>query len=263
MLTTGPVVADKVAHLNLEGKLTTLVYEAPPQQSTLQVYRNYEAALQNAGFSAIYSCSHKECGNGNLLATLWEDSPHDSRYSPLDINNIDEDDDFRLLTTKLSTGNREVYASVAMTKKYERLFIAVDILEPVTMATELVVIDPEYLNNQLNIQGKVVLHGLFFDFAKASLTAESKPALQVIATYLKQHPKQNFYVVGHTDSVGKYEGNITLSSRRANQVVNALTKQGIKATQLKAVGVGPISPATSNQDEVGRKKNRRVELVLR
>ena len=69
-------------------------------------------------------------------------------------------------------------------------------------------------------------------------------------------------MVGHTDAVGKVDDNQKLSQARAKAVVTELTtKHGIAAARLDGYGVGPLSPAATNDSEDGRAKNRRVELV--
>jgi outer membrane protein OmpA-like peptidoglycan-associated protein len=44
------------------GRLTWIVYEGPAGRSTLEIYRNYEKALQEAGFGIRFSCKKEECG---------------------------------------------------------------------------------------------------------------------------------------------------------------------------------------------------------
>ena len=69
-------------------------------------------------------------------------------------------------------------------------------------------------------------------------------------------------VVGHTDSVGSPDSNLTLSSARAAAVIQALTqKNGVDARRLAPFGAGPYAPVASNKSEEGRARNRRVELV--
>jgi OOP family OmpA-OmpF porin len=110
--------------------------------------------------------------------------------------------------------------------------------------------------------GRVALYGIYFDFDKADLKPESKPALDEIAKLLAQDPQLKLYVVGHTDNVGEIGYNMTLSQARAEAVVKALvTGYKIDAGRLKPYGVGPLSPVSSNASEEGRAKNRRVELV--
>jgi len=78
------------------------------------------------------------------------------------------------------------------------------------------------------------------------------------------HPSLNVFIVGHTDSTGTFEHNMKLSTNRAASVVNALvSRHGMAAPRLKAVGDGPTTPVASNDTEQGRAKSRRVELVKR
>ena len=70
-------------------------------------------------------------------------------------------------------------------------------------------------------------------------------------------------MVGHTDSVGGFDGNLALSRRRAEAVAAALVKDyGVAAGRLVGNGVASLAPVASNASEEGRAKNRRVELVL-
>ena len=55
---------------------------------------------------------------------------------------------------------------------------------------------------------------------------------------------------------------MSLSQRRAKSVVDRLVQgYGIAPDRLKPVGAGLIAPVASNDDEAGRAKNRRVEIV--
>lgn len=103
-----------------------------------------------------------------------------------------------------------------------------------------------------------------FDFDKATLMSSSKAALDAIAEYLNTNPDKSFYVVGHTDSKGTFGYNHKLSSDRAQTVADALEMDyGIASGRLEPHGVGPLVPVFSNESDVGRNKNRRVELVER
>ena len=74
----------------------------------------------------------------------------------------------------------------------------------------------------------------------------------------------NVFIVGHTDTVGSYEHNVDLSSRRAAAVVAALVKDfKIDAKRPQTIGIGPAAPISSNASEADRAGNRRVEMVLR
>ena len=89
-----------------------------------------------------------------------------------------------------------------------------------------------------------------------------EPALAEIGKLLKAQPDLKVYIVGHTDNVGAFDYNMSLSQRRAKSVVDQLIQSyGISADRLKPAGAGMIAPVASNDDEAGRGKNRRVEIV--
>jgi outer membrane protein OmpA-like peptidoglycan-associated protein len=45
-------------------------------------------------------------------------------------------------------------------------------------------------------------------------------------------------------------------------VVQALTAKGIESGRLSPAGVGETQPVASNDDEQGRRQNRRVEVTI-
>jgi len=131
-----------------------------------------------------------------------------------------------------------------------------------TIMEQEVVADPEALANDLRNKGHVAVYGIYFDTDSAAVKSESEPALKAIADMLKQNSSLNVYIVGHTDMTGTLEHNMDLSQRRADSVVKELVNTyGISSSRLKALGVGPLCPVATNQNEEGRKLNRRVELV--
>ena len=73
-------------------------------------------------------------------------------------------------------------------------------------------------------------------------------------------------VEGHTDSrtisTDRFPSNWELSVGRATAVLRYLSRGGVRASQLRAIGYGPTRPLAGNDTETGRAQNRRVELVL-
>jgi len=83
-----------------------------------------------------------------------------------------------------------------------------------------------------------------------------------LADVVVRYAKTTLTIVGHTDNVGVFDYNMSLSQRRAKSVVDQLIKSyGIAPERLKPAGAGMIAPVASNDDEAGRSKNRRVEIV--
>jgi OOP family OmpA-OmpF porin len=126
----------------------------------------------------------------------------------------------------------------------------------------MVTVDATKMAKDIAATGRVALYGLYFDTDKADLKPESAPSLAEIAKLLKAEPNLKVYIVGHTDNVGVFDYNMSLSQRRAKSVVDQLVQSyGISPDRLKPAGAGMIAPVASNDDEAGRAKNRRVEIV--
>jgi outer membrane protein OmpA-like peptidoglycan-associated protein len=104
--------------------------------------------------------------------------------------------------------------------------------------------------------------GVTFDFAKYDLKPQFFPALNTIASTLKQYNQTIVEVSGHTDSVGSDAANQILSERRANAVSSYLMGQGVVRERFEVVGMGERYPVASNDTDSGRALNRRVEIRL-
>src|SRR4051812_35516624 len=97
----------------------------------------------------------------------------------------------------------------------------------------MVTVSADDMSRAISSAGRVALYGIFFDTDKADILPKSKGALDEIAKLLTKERGLKLRVVGHTDSVGGMEQNLTLSKKRADAVVTALTKEhGIEARRL-------------------------------
>lgn len=45
----------------VEGRISAHVYVGPKERSALEVFRNYQTALSQAGFASLYSCEMRAC----------------------------------------------------------------------------------------------------------------------------------------------------------------------------------------------------------
>lgn len=114
----------------------------------------------------------------------------------------------------------------------------------------------------------IVLKGVKFDFDKATLRPESKTILDRAIRTLKDKPKVDVLVAGHTDAIGTEQYNQGLSERRAKAVYDYLVAGGVNAGRLTTKGFGESEPIAPNQNPdgtdnpEGRQENRRVELQV-
>ena len=169
------------------------------------------------------------------------------------------DDTFNKLSTILvQKDGKETWIEV---RCYSGIMFRLSIVEKEIMKQEIAA-DANAMGNDINNTGHVAVYGIFFDSGKAEIKPESDAAIEQISKLLQNNVSLKLYVVGHTDNVGTIEANMKLSKDRADAVVNSLvTKYGIQAARLKSYGVASLVPVATNDNEEGRAKNRRVELV--
>ncbi len=114
---------------------------------------------------------------------------------------------------------------------------------------------------QIEIQDNVL-----FDSAQAQLTEEGKLLLGKLTVSLKQSDGVIF-VEGHTDNqpiaTTNYPSNWELGSARATSVLHFLITQGINSQRLRAVSYADTMPLADNTTTEGRRKNRRVNLLVK
>jgi len=221
-----PVGPDKKE--SVEGRYSFIIYyakEGMTRPSGLQITRNYVNAAKGLGGEQIY-----EFDDGGVFFSV----------------------------IKIIKGDVEIWAEVGASGSDQ---YQISIIEKQLMKQD-VVANADALTISIKETGRVAVYGIYFDTDKAELKPESGPALAEIVKMLTSDAKLKLYVVGHTDNVGQFAHNVKLSQDRAGSVVNALvSKHGIVATRLTPFGDGPTAPIASNQNEAGRAKNRRVELV--
>ncbi|MEO8602306.1 MAG: OmpA family protein [bacterium] len=113
------------------------------------------------------------------------------------------------------------------------------------------------------ISKRIVLRGVNFDFNSAALRADSLPVLDQGAALLEENRGVDVVVEGYTDGVGSDAYNQALSVKRAEAVYRYLVNQGVDPERLHVEGFGKTHPIASNDTEVGRAQNRRVELKVK
>ena len=226
----------------VEGRVSIYSYGNPPNRSGLEIFRNYQKALQQASFQPIFTCEGWEaCGE------LWRAEPFSSGSTTP-----------RYVAAKLARTEGDVFAGIYVDDK--RHYIVT--IQTKGMETGRVKVSAEALSGDILREGHAAIYGIYFDTNEATLKPESAPVLDEIAKLLRQNEALKVIVIGHTDNVGDFAYNLKLSQQRADAVVRELvSKYKIVQTRLRAGGVGMQAPVATNRTEEGRAKNRRVELV--
>ena len=111
------------------------------------------------------------------------------------------------------------------------------------------------------------LDEILFDSGKEKIRSEAFPALDKVASVITSKAADlNVGIEGHTDNEPiKYSGwktNWELSTARSTSVLHYLLEKGVLPEKLAAIGYGEYRPVDSNDTPEGRRKNRRVEIVI-
>lgn len=105
---------------------------------------------------------------------------------------------------------------------------------------------------------------LLFGFDESQLKSEAQVTLDGIIDELRELPDGTVIQInGHTDNVGEDEYNLNLSEERAHAVADYLNEHSnLDTLTIQIEGFGATKPIASNEEENGREKNRRVEIVI-
>ena len=221
MLMSRTPVGDEVLK-DVEGAVEEISYVCPVGISALQLSRNAEGAMRQAGFSIVF--------NGK---DAWDNPGVTGKKGAQWI----------FVRQAPSSNSYTMYA--VLEKKMDQEMAA----------------NAEGMAAEIEQNGHVAVYGINFDTGKATLKAESEGPLSEIQKVLATHAEWKMRVEGHTDSTGNKAANQTLSTQRAASVAAWLTAHSIDKGRLATQGFGDSKPVADNGTEEGKAKNRRVELV--
>jgi outer membrane protein OmpA-like peptidoglycan-associated protein len=155
---------------------------------------------------------------------------------------------------RVPVSRRGVYVLTASAKGY---FSQSD-----TLATNRVDVARDFDLKPIEAGAKITLENIYFNVSKYDLKSESFPELDRLAGVMKDNPTMQIRLEGHTDTVGEFDANVTLSRNRVNEVKRYLVGKGINASRIETIGYGPSRPINTNKSLKERPENRRVEMVI-
>lgn len=257
---------DKAAwQTDLAGRLTSIRYEGPAGRSVLEVMRNYETALKAKGFEIRLFCREaKECSPGRSPSEFWE-----TARGRIGMPTTWDTTVYLLAEKQVDSGKTTVAVLGVETKATNAKpmvpHVAVTVVESKPMeAGKIAVVEATEMQRAIERDGRIAIYGITFDFDKSDVKPESTPQIEQLAALLKQNPRLDVLIVGHSDGQGAFDYNLSLSQRRAQAVVDTLVSgHAIERKRLTPAGAGMVAPVATNRTEEGRAKNRRVEIVER
>lgn len=109
---------------------------------------------------------------------------------------------------------------------------------------------------------KLTLSNLQFKPNSSELLEGESVRLVKIAEVLRNLPKSQFLVEGHTADTGNPKGEMQLSLERSHEIVNKLVQLGVPVESFICKGSGSTKPISDNKTPEGKAKNRRVEITI-
>jgi len=113
------------------------------------------------------------------------------------------------------------------------------------------------------VSPEMMIEPVYFDYDKANILPVEKAKIEKLVKLLKANDNYSVDMTGNADNKGTEEYNMSLSGRRIDSVVKAITSSGVKAARIsKEKSLGESNPAATNDTEEGRALNRRVEFEV-
>ncbi|MFK7835184.1 MAG: OmpA family protein [Sulfitobacter sp.] len=232
-----------------------------PGLTPVQVMRPLRAQIVAAGFDVVLDCDEQACG-GFDFRFATETLPGPNMYVNIRaFHFVTGIKDAEVVTLFASTSATSAYVQIIHAGAPEGTTAAVEATASLPVSKDANVADS--FEARLLSKGHVVLPDLEFETGSTALGSGPFTSLAQLAEFLMSRPEMRVALVGHTDTVGPLQGNITISRQRAASVRQRLIEIfDIDPERLDAEGMGYLSPVASNLNPAGRDANRRVEVVL-
>ncbi len=245
-------------YLEVEGKIFNIQYLLPQETGVIKVWENYKTTLTKAGYNLLYvensenPCFYREdYYGGDAMPLVQGVRGFYGNYC---------EKTYYYSVFKGVRDSLDIYVVIFVADDGDEVIVNQSVIE--TLPLELGLVKADAIAQNIELTGHSVFYDIHFETGSATIDSKSDNQIKEIANYLKQHTDKKFYIVGHTDNTGNFEANKILSENRAKAVVNELiNKYGVDDVQLNAYGVADLCPIASNSDDVGKARNRRVEIV--
>ena len=134
-----------------------------------------------------------------------------------------------------------------------------------TKFEQVIRVDTNYLHS---FPGLLQINTVYFDTDKHELTSYELDSFNLFFDYVNSFMLKHNYeiflvqIAAHCDSRSDSSYNIELSKKRALYIEKLLIEKGVNQTMIKSSFYGENSPISSNSNEEGMIKNRRVQINL-
>jgi outer membrane protein OmpA-like peptidoglycan-associated protein len=135
--------------------------------------------------------------------------------------------------------------------------------EPVVEQTPFEELKSDIVAGKKSTGKSISFEEILFDYNSYELLPEAETHLSEVLEALNEVSGLTLHIVGHTSNEGRESVNNRLSRKRAEAIMDYLVSKGINQKRLSAEGKGDNEPVADNSTEEGKKKNRRIEFIVK
>ena len=159
----------------------------------------------------------------------------------------------------LSNGKRETFRGTT----HGKAFYA-EPLNKDALVKEIEELADDYVRVEVTDAGvSISLEDIHFVPDEPVMLPGEESKLMNISEILLRYPGRDILVVGHTARINSRSDGQLLSEERAETVARYLIDSGVRhETQVMTRGMGHTRPVGDNSTEEGRRRNRRVEIII-
>ena len=162
---------------------------------------------------------------------------------------------------KYTMNNGDVFTFQGTTKGQA---VYPEVLNRTDLLREIDELDENGIQAEINERGvSLVLNNIHFFPDSAKILPGEENNLDKILDLLSRHSERDIMIVGHTAGILKRGDGQLLSEERAKVVADIILEAGVREpSQMIIRGMGNSEPVADNATESGRRKNRRVEIII-
>jgi outer membrane protein OmpA-like peptidoglycan-associated protein/LysM repeat protein/tetratricopeptide (TPR) repeat protein len=164
-----------------------------------------------------------------------------------------------LKTTTTNNQGEFRFDNLSASKSYRVVLVEQD--SKLTQVIQYIV-DTVYVLASQQEAKSITFENIYFDFNSSDLRPEARKTLDELVAYAKKNPGIQIELNANADAIGSAQYNKVLSEKRGNVAKQYLIEHGIDPSRIVMTALGSDRPLASNQNEIGRQLNRRVELFV-
>ncbi|MBI4432192.1 MAG: OmpA family protein [Candidatus Omnitrophica bacterium] len=103
---------------------------------------------------------------------------------------------------------------------------------------------------------------VYFDFDKSALRDDAQEALTQALETMTSHPEADILITGNADVRGSEKHNLKLGEKRAANVKDFLTEQGLPEDRIRILSRGKLDAMAPRTDLVGMQKDRNAQFMI-